>query len=291
MTATNRPQIQAFFDEPTNTVSYLVWDARTMEGAVIDPVLDYDFRSGKANVASADAILTEAAKLGVKIAQVLETHAHADHLSGAPYIKLKTGAKVCIGEHIRDVQRIFRPVFNAIDVSGDGSEFDHLFTDGERFKIGSLDGEVMHTPGHTPACVSYKIGDAVFIGDTMFMPDYGTARADFPGGDAAALYRSIQRVLALPAETRLFMCHDYKAPGRDQYAWETTVGEERARNVHVHEGISENDFVAMRTKRDATLAAPLLLLPSIQVNIRAGHFPPAETDGVHYLKVPIRLAS
>jgi glyoxylase-like metal-dependent hydrolase (beta-lactamase superfamily II) len=291
MTATNRPQIQAFFDEPTNTVSYLVWDARTMEGAVIDPVLDYDFRSGKANVASADAILTEAAKLGVKIAQVLETHAHADHLSGAPYIKLKTGAKVCIGEHIRDVQRIFRPVFNAIDVSGDGSEFDHLFTDGERFKIGTLDGEVMHTPGHTPACVSYKIGDAVFVGDTMFMPDYGTARADFPGGDAAALYRSIQRVLALPAETRLFMCHDYKAPGRDQYAWETTVGEERARNVHVHEGISESDFVAMRTSRDATLAAPLLLLPSIQVNIRAGHFPPAETDGVHYLKVPIKLAS
>jgi glyoxylase-like metal-dependent hydrolase (beta-lactamase superfamily II) len=291
MTATNRPQIRAFFDEPTNTVSYLVWDARTMEGAVIDPVLDYDFRSGKANVASADAILTEAAKLGVKIAQVLETHAHADHLSGAPYIKLKTGAKVCIGEHIRDVQRIFRPVFNAIDVSGDGSEFDHLFTDGERFKIGTLDGEVMHTPGHTPACVSYKIGDAVFVGDTMFMPDYGTARADFPGGDAAALYRSIQRVLALPAETRLFMCHDYKAPGRDQYAWETTVGEERARNVHVHEGISENDFVAMRTKRDSTLAAPLLLLPSIQVNIRAGHFPPAETDGVHYLKVPIKLAS
>jgi glyoxylase-like metal-dependent hydrolase (beta-lactamase superfamily II) len=291
MTAVNRPQIRAFFDEPTNTVSYLVWDARTMEGAVIDPVLDYDFRSGKANVASADAILTEATRLGVKIAQVLETHAHADHLSGAPYIKLKTGAKVCIGEHIRDVQRIFRPVFNAVDVSGDGSEFDHLFTDGERFKIGSLDGEVMHTPGHTPACVSYKIGDAVFVGDTMFMPDYGTARADFPGGDAAALYRSIQRVLALPAETRLFMCHDYKAPGRDQYAWETTVGEERARNVHVHEGISESDFVAMREKRDSTLAAPLLLLPSIQVNIRAGHFPPAETDGVHYLKVPIKLAS
>lgn len=291
MTATNRPQIRAFFDEPTNTVSYLVWDARTMEGAVIDPVLDYDFRSGKANVASADAILTEAARLGVTISQVLETHAHADHLSGAPYIKLKTGAKVCIGEHIRDVQRIFRPVFNAVDVSGDGSEFDHLFTDGERFKIGSLDGEVMHTPGHTPACVSYKIGDAVFVGDTMFMPDYGTARADFPGGDAAALYRSIRRVLALPAETRLFMCHDYKAPGRDQYAWETTVGEERARNVHVHEGIGESEFVAMRTSRDATLAAPLLLLPSIQVNIRAGHFPPAETDGVHYLKVPIKLAS
>jgi glyoxylase-like metal-dependent hydrolase (beta-lactamase superfamily II) len=222
---------------------------------------------------------------------VLETHAHADHLSGAPFIKLKTGAKVCIGEHIRDVQRIFRPVFNAIDVSGDGSEFDHLFKDGERFKVGAIDALVIHTPGHTPACVSYKIGDAVFVGDTMFMPDYGTARADFPGGDARALYRSIQSILALPAKTRLFMCHDYKAPGRDQYAWETTVGEERARNVHVHEGVSEDAFVAMRTARDAKLAAPLLLLPSIQVNIRAGHFPPAEVDGVHYLKVPVKLAS
>ena len=291
MTSTSNPQIQAFFDEPTNTVSYLVWDPASMEGAVIDPVLDYDFRSGKASMTSADAILAQASKLGVKITQVLETHAHADHMSGAPYIKLKTGAKVSIGEHIRDVQRIFRPVFNAVDVSGDGSEFDHLFKDGERFKVGTLDGEVVHTPGHTPACVSYRIGDAVFVGDTMFMPDYGTARADFPGGDARALYRSIQRILSLPAETRLFMCHDYKAPGRDAYAWETTVGEERARNVHVHEGVSEDDFVAMREKRDATLAAPLLLLPSIQVNIRAGKFPPAEVDGVHYLKVPIRLAS
>ena len=198
MSATAKPEIRAFFDEPTNTVSYLVWDPATMEGAVIDPVLDFDHRSGEATVASADAILAEAKKLGVKIGQVLETHAHADHLSGAPYIKLKTGAKVAIGEHIRDVQRIFRPVFNAIDVSGDGSEFDHLFKDGERFKIGKLDGEVIYTPGHTPACVSYKIGDAVFVGDTMFMPDYGTARADFPGGDARALYRSIQRILSLP---------------------------------------------------------------------------------------------
>ena len=230
-------------------------------------------------------------KRGIKIGQVLETHAHADHLSGAPYIKLKTGAKVSIGEHIRDVQRIFRPVFNATDVSGDGSEFDHLFKDGERFKVGAIDAEVMYTPGHTPACVSYKIGDAVFVGDTMFMPDYGTARADFPGGDAHALFRSIQRILSLPPQTRLFMCHDYKAPGRDQYAWETTVGEEKARNVHVHEGVSEDEFVAMRTARDAKLAAPLLLLPSIQVNIRAGHFPPAEVNGVHYLKVPVKLAS
>ena len=291
MSAIAKPEIRAFFDEPTNTVSYLVWDPATKEGAVIDPVLDYDFRSGKATFASADALLAQAAKLGVKINQVLETHAHADHLSGAPYIKLMTGAKVAIGEHIRDVQRIFRPVFNASDVSGDGSEFDHLFKDGELFTIGKLDGEVIYTPGHTPACVSYKIGDAVFVGDTMFMPDFGTARADFPGGDAHALYRSIKHILSLPAETRLFMCHDYKAPGRDNYAWETTVGEERARNVHVHEGVSESEFVAMRTKRDATLAAPLLLLPSIQVNIRAGKFPPAEVNGVHYLKVPVKLAS
>jgi len=286
-----KPEIRAFFDEPTNTVSYLVWDAASKDAVIIDPVLDFDQRSGKASVHSADSVLAEAAKLGLKIGMVLETHAHADHLSGAPYIKLKTGAKVAIGEHIRDVQKIFRPVFNAMDVSGDGSEFDHLFKDGERFKIGSLDGEVIYTPGHTPACVSYKIGDAVFVGDTMFMPDFGTARADFPGGDARQLYRSIMRVLSLPGETRLFMCHDYKAPGRDKYAWETTVAEERARNVHVHEGVSEDDFVKMRQARDATLAAPMLLLPSIQVNIRAGKLPPAEANGVRYLKVPVELGA
>jgi len=286
-----KPAIQAFFDEPTNTVSYLVSDPVTRKGGVIDPVLDFDHRSGKASVASADAILSAAREQGIEVAWVLETHAHADHLSGAPYVKLKTGAKVGIGEHIRDVQRIFRPVFNAMDVSGEGSEFDHLFKGGERFAIGSLEGEVIYTPGHTPACVSYRIGDAVFVGDTLFMPDYGTARADFPGGDARELYRSIQRILTLPPETRLFMCHDYKAPGRDSYAWETTVGEERARNVHIHEGVSEEDFVSMRTTRDAKLAAPLLLLPSIQVNIRAGKFPPAEANGVHYLKVPVKLAS
>jgi glyoxylase-like metal-dependent hydrolase (beta-lactamase superfamily II) len=290
-TKTGALQIKAFFDEATNTVSYLVWDTATKEGAVVDPVLDYDFRDGKAGFHSADAILVEAGKLGIAIAKVLETHAHADHLSGAPYIKLKTGAKVCIGEHIREVQRIFRPVFNAIDVSGDGSEFDHLFKDGERFKIGSVEGEVLYTPGHTPACVSYKIGDVVFVGDTMFMPDYGTARADFPGGDAHALYRSIKRILSLPDETRLFMCHDYKAPGRDRYAWETTVGEEKTRNVHVHEGVSEEEFVSMRNARDAKLATPTLLMPSIQVNIRAGKFPPAEANGVRYLKVPINLAN
>jgi glyoxylase-like metal-dependent hydrolase (beta-lactamase superfamily II) len=288
---TNTPEIKAFFDEPTNTVSYLVADPQTKQAAVIDPVLDYDHKSGKADVRSADAILTYAADKGFTIAWVLETHAHADHLSGAPYIKAKTGAKVAIGEHIRDVQRIFRPVFNATDVSGDGSEFDKLLADGETLKIGNLTVEAIYTPGHTPACMSYKIGDAVFVGDTLFMPDYGTARADFPGGDARTLYRSIQKLLALPPETCLFMCHDYKAPGRDTYAWETTVGEERERNVHVGKGVTEDQFVAMREKRDATLAAPVLLLPSIQVNIRAGKFPPAESNGVRYLKIPVKLAS
>ena len=283
-------EIHAFFDEPTNTISYLVVDPTTRRGAVIDPVLDYEPRTGKASTTSADAILAAAAARGVTIAWVLETHAHADHLSAAPYIKLKSGAKVGIGEHIREVQKIFRPVFNAVDVTGDGSEFDHLFKDGEHFSIGDLDIEVLHVPGHTPADVAYKIADAVFVGDTLFMPDYGTARADFPGGSARELYRSIKRLLALPGQTRLFMCHDYKAPGRDTYAWETTVGEERADNAHVRDGIDEEAFVAMRQARDAKLAAPLLLLPSIQTNIRAGHLPPAESDGVHYLKIPVRLA-
>ncbi len=286
---TAQPEIEAFFDEPTNTVSYLVWDPATREAAIIDPVLDYNHRSGKASARSADAVLKAAADKGLTITWVLETHAHADHLTAAPYIKAKTGAPVGIGARIREVQKIFRPVFNAKDVSGEGTEFDHLFEEGETFKIGNLTGEVIATPGHTPACVSYKIGENVFVGDTLFMPDYGTARADFPGGDAATLYRSIQKLLALPARTRLFMCHDYKAPGRDTYAWETTVEEERTRNVHVHEGVSEAEYVAMRQKRDAGLDAPLLLLPSIQVNIRAGHFPEAEENGVRYLKVPLKL--
>ncbi len=286
-----KPIIHAFFDEPTNTVSYLVADPDTREAAVVDPVLDYDHKSGKANVKSADAILAKAKAEGFDIRLVLETHVHADHLSGAPYIKLKTAAKVAIGERIKEVQKIFRPVFNAMDVSGEGSEFDTLFKDGDRFRIGNLEAEVIATPGHTPACVSYRIADAVFVGDTMFMPDYGTARADFPGGDARTLYRSIQRLLSLPDETRLFMCHDYlPKDGRKNYAWETTVAEERARNVHVHEGVSEEDFVKMRTSRDATLSAPALLMPSIQVNMRAGQLPPADTNGVHYLRVPITLA-
>jgi glyoxylase-like metal-dependent hydrolase (beta-lactamase superfamily II) len=285
-----KPLIHAFFDEPTNTVSYLVADPETRAAAVIDPVLDYDHKSGKANVASADAILAKAAADGLSIGLVLETHVHADHLSGAPYIKLKTGARVAIGERIKEVQKIFRPVFNAQDVSGEGAEFDMLFKDGDTFKIGNLTGEVIATPGHTPACVSFRIGDVVFVGDTLFMPDYGTARADFPGGDARTLYRSIRRLLSLPRETRLFMCHDYlPKDGRRHFAWETTVGEERDRNVHVHEGVSEEDFVKMRTTRDATLSAPTLLMPSIQVNMRAGKLPPADANGVHYLRVPVTL--
>ena len=282
-------QIRSFFDEATKTVTYLVWDAATRDAAIIDPVLDYDHASGEIDTRSVEQVLAVAGKLGLHVLWALETHAHADHLSGAPYVKAKTGAKVGIGEHIRDVQKIFRPIFNATDLKTDGSDFDHLFADGERFHIGGLEVEVLHTPGHTPADISYRIGDAVFVGDTLFMPDYGTARTDFPGGDARQLYRSIRKVLSLPPETRLFMCHDYKAPGRDAYAWETTVGEQRERNVHIHDGVSEDDYVAMRQTRDATLSAPALLMPSIQVNIRAGRFPPAEANGVRYMMVPVKL--
>ena len=285
----SRPIIRSFFDEPTNTVSYLVGDPATKKAAIIDPVLDYDHSSGEADTRSVEAMLKAAEDAGNTIEWVLETHAHADHLSGAPFIKAKTGAKIGIGEHIKDVQRIFRPIFNATDLKTDGSDFDHLFRDGERFKVGELDIEVLYTPGHTPADVSYKVEDAVFVGDTLFMPDYGTARADFPGGDAHRLYRSIKRLLALPEETRLFMCHDYKAPGRDTFAWETTVREQRENNVHVKDGVSEDAFVAMRQARDTKLSAPKLLLPSIQVNIRAGKFPPAEANGVRYLAIPVKL--
>jgi glyoxylase-like metal-dependent hydrolase (beta-lactamase superfamily II) len=284
-----QPIIRAFFDEPTNTVSYLVADPATKRAAVIDPVLDYDHNAGEVDTRSVEAILRAAEEAGYAIGWTLETHAHADHLSGSPYIKAKTGAKIGIGEHIKEVQRIFRPVFNATDLKIDGSDFDHLFRDGERFTIGNLEAEVIFTPGHTPADVTYKVEDAAFVGDTLFMPDYGTARADFPGGDARQLYQSIQRLMRLPSQTRLFMCHDYKAPGRDKYAWETSVAEQRANNVHVKEGITEDEFVAMRTARDAKLSAPRLLLPSIQVNIRAGKFPPAEANGVHYLTIPVKF--
>jgi glyoxylase-like metal-dependent hydrolase (beta-lactamase superfamily II) len=284
------PLIHAFFDEPTNTVSYLVADPQTRRAAVIDPVLDYDPKSGTVDTGSVRSMLAAAEQAGYSVDWTLETHAHADHLSGSPYVKAKTGAKVGIGERIKEVQRIFRPVFNATDLKTDGSDFDRLFANGDRFKIGNLDVEVIHTPGHTPACISYKIEDAVFVGDTLFMPDYGTARADFPGGDAHQLYRSIQRLLDLPPETRLFICHDYKAPGRDHYAWETTVAEQRQRNVQIRHGVNEDDFVAMRNARDGKLAAPTLLLPSIQVNIRAGRFPAAEENGVRYLRIPVKFA-
>ncbi len=282
------PQIRAFFDEPTNTVSYLVSDPASGTAAVIDPVLDFDLASGEADVRSAEAIVAAAREAGLKIEWVLETHAHADHLSAAPFIKGETGAQIGIGEHIREVQKIFRPVFNAQDIKPGGGDFDRLFTDGERFALGELEVEVLHVPGHTPADIAYRIGDAVFVGDTLFMPDYGTARADFPGGDARQLYQSIRRLLSLPPETRLFMCHDYKAPGRDEYRWETTVAEQREKSVHVHEGVSEDEFVAMRETRDADLAVPRLLLPSVQVNIRAGRFPPAEDNGVSYLLMPVK---
>ena len=283
--------IHAFFDEPTHTVTYLVIDPDTRAAAVVDPVLDYDHASGTSNVDSADKVLAKAKAEGCKIELILETHVHADHLSGAPYIKLKTGAKVVIGERIREVQNIFRPIFNAQDVSGSGAEFDRLVKDGETFAIGQLSCEVIATPGHTPACVSYKIGNDVFVGDTLFMPDYGTARADFPGGDARVLYRSIQRLMQLPTETRLHMCHDYlPKTGRTAYVWNTTVGEERQNNVHVREGVSEDEFANMREARDKTLSAPTLLLPSIQVNMRAGKMPPPDSNGVHYIRVPIKLA-
>lgn len=286
---TNTAHIQAFFDEATFTVTYLVADPATKQAAVIDPVLDFDPASGRVSTGSAEAVLTAASEGGWTITRILETHAHADHLSAAPFIKSRTGARVGIGAEIGTVQQVFAGVFNAPDVSGTGAEFDDLFADGATFRIGELDVEVLHTPGHTPACISYRIGDAVFVGDTLFMPDYGTARADFPGGDAVALYRSIRRILALPPETRLFMCHDYKAPGRDHYAWETTVADERANNVHIHDGVDEAAFVTMRKARDSGLAAPRLLLPSVQVNIRAGHLPPADANSVHYLKLPLRL--
>jgi len=285
------PIIDAFFDEATYTVTYLVTDPETRRAAIVDPVLDYDHKSGKASTGSAEGVLVKAGERQASVDWILETHAHADHLTAAPFLKKRTDAKVVIGEHIRDVQKIFKKVFNATDVSEDGREFDRLVADGETLPLGNLRIEVMHLPGHTPADVAYRIGEAVFVGDTIFMPDYGTARADFPGGDAATLYRSIRRLLSLPPETRLFICHDYKAPGRDRYAWETTVAEERARSVHVHDGVTEAEFVAMRTKRDATLAAPVLLLPSVQVNIRAGHLPPPDANGQSYLKIPVKLAA
>lgn len=282
------PQIRAFFDEATNTASYVVHDPETRHAAVIDSVLDYDAAAGRTAFASADAIIAYVREQDLTVEWLLETHAHADHLSAAPYLQEKLGGKLAIGKAILTVQATFGKLFNeGTEFARDGSQFDHLFEDGDRFSIGNLDATVLHVPGHTPADLAYVIGDAAFIGDTLFMPDYGTARTDFPGGDARTLYRSIRRLLSLPAETRLFLCHDYKAPGRDTFAWETTVAAQREANVHVHDGIEEEAFVDMREARDATLDMPKLILPSIQVNMRGGHMPEPEDNGTRYLKIPI----
>lgn len=283
-----RPAVRAFFDKPTNTVSYVVHCPNTRRAAIIDSVLDFDPASGRTSTASAEAILRHVEEAGLTVDWQLETHAHADHLSAAPWLQQRLGGKLAIGREIITVQEVFGKVFNfGTEFQRDGSDFDHLFEDGDRFAIGDLEAVVLHVPGHTPADLAYVIGDSVFAGDTIFMPDYGTARADFPGGDARTLYRSIRRLLSLPREARLYMCHDYKAPGRDTFAWETTVGHERDWNVHVHDGVSEEAFVEMREARDSTLGMPRLILPSIQVNVRGGHLPEPESNGTRYLKIPL----
>lgn len=282
------PVVASFFDEPTNTASYVVHDPATRRAAIIDSVLDFDAAAGRTNTASADAIIAHVREAGLTVDWLLETHAHADHLSAAPYLQGILGGQLAIGRGILRVQEVFGTIFNAgSNFARDGSEFDRLFDDGDRFVIGGIDAIALHVPGHTPADLAYVVGDAVFTGDTLFMPDYGTARADFPGGDARQLYRSIRRLLNLPDETRAFLCHDYKAPGRDSYVWETTIGAERVGNVHVHEGVDEDSFAAMRTGRDATLSMPKLILPSIQVNMRGGRLPEPDTNGTRYLKLPL----
>lgn len=283
-----KPTVTAFFDEPTNTVSYVVADPSSKKCAIVDSVLDFDPASGRTSTASADEIVAFVRDNKLEVEWILETHVHADHLSAAPYLKEKLGGKIAIGANITVVQDTFGKIFNAgTEFERDGSQFDALMKDSDVFHIGALHGRAIHTPGHTPACMTYVIGDAAFVGDTMFMPDYGTARADFPGGDARTLYRSIGKIFALPDQTRLFMCHDYKAPGRDEYAWETTVGEAKRHNVHVRAGVSEDEFVEMREARDKTLSMPRLILPSVQVNMRAGELPPEEDNGVRYLKLPL----
>jgi glyoxylase-like metal-dependent hydrolase (beta-lactamase superfamily II) len=282
--------VVSFFDEPTNTASYVVHDHTTKRGAVVDSVLNFDAAAGRTSTKSADAIIAHVGSEGLTIDWLLETHAHADHLSAAPYLQQKLGGKLAIGREIITVQNVFGKIFNVgTEFVRNGSEFDRLFDDGDQFSIGGVPAIALHMPGHTPADMAYVIGDVVFTGDTLFMPDYGTARADFPGGDARRLYRSIRRLLSLPDSTLLYLCHDYKAPGRDVFAWKTTVGAERASNVHVHDGVSEDDFVIMRTKRDATLGMPKLILPSVQVNMRAGHLPLTESNGTRYLKLPLNV--
>lgn len=282
--------VTSFFDETTFTATHVIAEPDGKHCAVVDPVLDYDPKSGRTKTESADAVLAHIAKNDLTVDWILETHAHADHLTAAQYLKKKLGCPVGIGSRIVTVQETFAKIFNTgADFSVDGSQFDRLFDDGEEFSIGSMTARVLYTPGHTPACATYIVGDAAFVGDTLFMPDYGTARCDFPGGDAVTLYRSIQKILSLPATTRLFLCHDYKAEGRDVFAWETTVQAERAESIHVHDGVEEAEFVRMRTEKDRTLEMPTLILPSIQVNMRAGNMPPAEDNGTVYLKIPVDL--
>ncbi|OOG61940.1 MBL fold metallo-hydrolase [Rhodanobacter sp. B04] len=283
-----RPAVKAFFDESSHTFSYVVWDPATMKAAVLDSVLDYDAAAGRIRHASADALIAFVQSERLVVEWVIDTHVHADHLSAAPYVQARLGGRLGIGEHIRTVQDTFGKLFNAGDeFRRDGSQFDHLFSDGERYMVGSIEATAIHTPGHTPACMTHLVGDAAFVGDTLFMPDYGTARCDFPGGDAGCLYRSIQRIFALPDDTRIFVCHDYKPAGRDVFAHETSVAAERQNNIHVRGGVDEAEFVAMRTQRDATLSMPQLILPAVQVNMRAGQLPPAEDNGVRYLKIPL----
>jgi glyoxylase-like metal-dependent hydrolase (beta-lactamase superfamily II) len=282
-----RPAVRSFFDPATNTVTHLVRDPASRSCAIVDPVLDFDPASGRTSTASAARVVDAVRDDGLEVGWLLETHVHADHLSASTWLREAVGGRTAIGDGVRAVQRSFGTLFGAgEDFARDGSQFDRLFADGDTFAIGSLEAIALHVPGHTPACLAYVIGDAVFPGDTMFMPDYGTARCDFPGGDAATLYRSIRRLLALPAETRMFLCHDYKAPGRDAFAWETTVAAERD-NVHLRSSADEASFVAMREARDATLPVPRLLLPSVQVNMRGGRLPAAEANGIRYLKLPL----
>jgi glyoxylase-like metal-dependent hydrolase (beta-lactamase superfamily II) len=288
-TAAN-PEVKTFFDEATFTATHVVMDPETKRCAIVDSVLDYDPKSGRTSTKSADDVVTYVRGQGLTVDWILETHAHADHLTASIYLKERLGGRSGIGAHIADVQTIFKKVFNTeAGFHADGSQFDHLFEDGETFSVGQLEFRVMHTPGHTPACLTYVVGDSAFVGDTLFMPDYGTARADFPGGDAGTLYRSIRKVLSLDPETKLYLCHDYKAPGRNDFVWQTTVAEERQKNIHVHDGVSEEDFVKLRNARDKTLDMPVLILPSVQVNMRAGHLPPPEANGVSYLKIPVDL--
>lgn len=284
----SQPVVTGFFDEATNTISYVVADPATKRCAVIDSLLDFDQASGRTKTESSDRLIAFVRERQLECEWIIDTHVHADHLTAAPYVRSQLGGKTAIGENVSTVQRVFSKIFNeGQSFHTDGRQFDHLFADGERYRIGSIEARAIHTPGHTPACMSHLIGDALFVGDTIFMPDFGTARCDFPGGDAGTLYDSIQKLFALPDDTRMFLCHDYKAPGRDEYVWETTIGAQKRSNIHVKEGTSRDEFIAMRTARDATLDMPKLILPSVQVNMRAGNMPPPEDNGQRYMKIPI----